>query len=166
MSLRRLSGAESAPVLLPVVSEKIYHPPVTLVETVRHLEDREGEAAFRPGPRFVAAARGAPYEVARLARAFAAVEDAFQDVSLLDEDMLVVRQSRARCHLREHGEKAGLRIRHQRLGLHARMACLLPRQRRDADEARGERREPGVTVRFRRACGHLRTLPNACLACL
>src|SRR5262249_7052479 len=43
-----------------------------------------------------------------------------------DQDMLVIRQRRARLHLDQHGRKAALGIEQERLGLAARKPHLLP----------------------------------------
>ena len=63
------------------------------VEAVRNLEHRQRYAALRPGPRLVAAAGGAPHEIARLARAFVAMKRALEHQGLLDHDVLMVREA-------------------------------------------------------------------------
>src|SRR5688500_15999433 len=136
-----LRAACPAPGFLPVVAEEVGLAPVGAVETVRNLEHRKHEAALRSRPGLVAAARRAPYELALLAFALATEQAAFEHVRLLDLDMLVIGQARARRHLHEERQQAALALDEQSLGLDARIAGLLPRQTLDVDEAGGKRRQ-------------------------
>jgi hypothetical protein len=94
------------------------------------LEDREHQPALRT-PCDVAAALFAPDEFAGLAfdalcRAFLVDQAALENVGLLDIDVLVVGQHRARREPHQRGHQAGRAVEQQRLGLAAGEAGLLP----------------------------------------
>src|ERR1700688_4273343 len=129
------SGAVSAlggvtPGLLPVLARGIDGAAVGLEELVGDLEDREHQPALR-APRDVAAALLAPDEFAgpgldALRRALLVDQAAFKNVGLLDIDVLVVGQYRARRKPHQRGHQAGGVIEQQRLGLATGEAGLLP----------------------------------------
>src|SRR6185369_13267055 len=100
------------------------------------------------------AAGRTPDEIARLALALAAHERTLEHVGLLDAHVLVVGQARPRREFHERGHQPGFRIGEQRLALDAGEARLFPGQRRDIDEARGERGQACVQCGVRCACVH------------
>jgi hypothetical protein len=119
-----------APGLVPDFSGRVGDAAVGLVELVRHLEDREHQPALR-APRDVAAADLAPDELAGLGldargRTFLVNETAFEHVGLLDVDVLVVGQHRARGEPHQRRHQSGLRIHQQRLDLAAGESRRLP----------------------------------------
>ena len=105
-------------------------------------------------PRLVPAAGRAPNEITRLALALAAHQASLQDVGLLDQHVLVVRQPRARRELHQRSHDPALAVDEQRLHLDAGEARFLPRQLRHLDEARRERRKARVVLRVRRHPAH------------
>jgi hypothetical protein len=117
---------------LPVLAAGVEHLAILLEEFVRHLEDRDHLAAIRT-PGDVPAACRPPDEFPGLhletgVGAFLVDQRSFEHVSLLDQDMLVIRQRRARLHLDQDGRETALGIEQQRLGLAAGKAHFLPRQ--------------------------------------
>src|SRR3954468_830789 len=92
-----------APGLLPVAAEEVRDAAVGLEESIRHLEHGEEDAAFRPSPRFVPTTGRPPNELPGFALAFGANQAAFEHISLLDLDVLMVGQVRARRHAHERG---------------------------------------------------------------
>src|SRR5258706_2249574 len=127
-----------APGLLPVAAEEVRDAAVALEELVRHLEHGEENAALGPRPGFVPAAGRAPDELAGLALAFRADQAALEHIGLLDLDVLMVRQVRARRHPHERGEQAALLIHQERLLLDARVSSLLPRHTLDVQKVRSK----------------------------
>src|SRR3954453_21179392 len=103
-----------APGLVPILAGGVNDAAVGLEELVGDLEDREHQAAFGT-PCDVTAALFAPDEFAGLAfdalcRAFLVDQAAFEHVSLLDVDMLVVGQYRARRKPHQRSHQAGRAI--------------------------------------------------------
>src|SRR6185503_15996011 len=80
----KIVSSHAPPGFLPVFATEVGDAPIALEELVRNLEHGEEQAAFRPGPRLVAAPRRAPDELPGLADSFPAMQFALQDVGLLD----------------------------------------------------------------------------------
>ena len=119
-----------SPGRVPILARGVDDAAIGLEELVRHLEDREHQPALRT-PGDVAAALLAPDEFAGLAfdalrRAFLVDERTFQHIGLLDIDVLVVGQHRARREPHQRGHQPGLAIEQQRLGFAAGETGLLP----------------------------------------
>src|SRR5216684_4498851 len=128
--IQGISAPCMPPGLVPVLARGIDDAAVGLEELVGNLEDREHQPALGT-PRDVAAAWLAPDEFAglgldALCRAFLVDEVALQNVGLLDMDVLVVGQHRARLKPHQRGHQAGRAVEQQRLGLAAGEAGLLP----------------------------------------
>src|SRR5258705_2990893 len=122
--------ARMPPGLVPVLARGIDDAAVGFEELVGDLEDREHQPALRT-PCDVAATLFAPDEFAGLAfdalgRAFLVDQAALENVSLLDVDVLVVGQHRARLKPHQRGHQAGCAVEQQRLGFAAGEAGLLP----------------------------------------
>src|SRR6266568_6530534 len=117
-SERLSSLAGMPPGFVPVLARGIDDAAVGLEELVGDLEDREHQPALRT-PCDVAAALFAPDEFAGLGldslrRAFLVDEAALKNVGLLDVDMFVVGQHRARREPHQYGHQAGRAIEQQR----------------------------------------------------
>src|SRR6266481_6068700 len=118
------------PGLVPILARGIDNAAVGLEELVGDLEDCEHQPALGT-PCDMTAALLAPDEFAGLGldalrRAFLVDEAALKNVGLLDVDMLVVGQHRARREPHQRGHQAGRAIEQQRLGFAAGEAGLLP----------------------------------------
>src|SRR3981081_776425 len=118
------------PGLVPILARGIDDAAVGLEELVGDLEDGKHQSALRT-PCVCAAALLAPDELAGLAfdafcRPFLVDEAALENVGLLDMDVLVVGQHRARREPHQRGHQAGGAIEQQRLGFAAGEAGLLP----------------------------------------
>src|SRR6266851_2230401 len=117
--IQGISAPGVPPGLVPVLARGIDDAAVGLEELVGDLEDRKHQPALGT-PRDVAAAWLAPDEFAglgldALCRAFLVDEVALQNVGLLDMDVLVVGQHRARLKSEERGHQAGRAVEQQRL---------------------------------------------------
>ena len=118
------------PGFVPILARGVDNAAVGLEELVGDLENREHQPAFGT-PCDVAAALLAPDEFAGLGLdalcwAFLVDEAALKNVGLLDIDVLVVGQHRARREPHQRGHQAGRAIEQQRLGFAAGEAGLLP----------------------------------------
>src|SRR5947209_4365040 len=130
--------AGMAPGFVPVLAGCVDDAAVGFEELVRHLEDCEHQAALRT-PGDMAAALFSPDEFAGLAldalrRTFLVDQAALEHIGLLDVDVLVVGQHRARRKAHQGGHQAGGAIEQQRLGLAAWEAGLLPFHGLGADQ--------------------------------
>src|SRR4051812_39854862 len=161
----RITSAPRSPSMVPQNGPAMYRPksrtriPSRTPAMVRRLllpeegvwlqEEGEHQAAFvRPG--VVPAAGAAPDIVAGPADAGVVGERTLDDVGLLDLDMLVPWQARARRPAHQLGRHAGGLVLHQHLGLDAGEACLGPRHLRDVDV--GRVRDHGFDVHAAALC--------------
>src|SRR2546421_3853557 len=128
----------TAPGLLPVPAEEIGDAAVGLEELVGRLEDGEEKPALRSGPRLMAAARGAPDELAGAAFALGTLQGSFEHVGLLDLHVLMVGKPRARRHAHQGRQQSAGAVDQQRLLLDAGIAGLLPRQLLYVNKARSQ----------------------------
>src|SRR5690242_4371295 len=129
-----------APGLVPILAGCIDDPPVGLEKFVGDLKNREHQPAFRT-PGDVTATGLTPDELAgsRLDPfrwTFLVDQMAFEDIGLLDIDVLVVRQHRARCKTHQRRHQACLPVEQQCLGFATWKAGLLPFHVLRADEVR------------------------------
>src|SRR3954454_19319965 len=119
-----------APALVPVLARGVHDPSVGLEELVRHLKDRQHQPALR-APCDMTAPGLAPDEFTglrldALCRSFLVHEVALENIGLLDPDVLMIGQHRARLEPHQGGHQSGATIEQQSLGLATGKARLLP----------------------------------------
>src|SRR5262249_46451422 len=103
-----------SPQLIPIFPAEIGHTAIALVELVGNLKHCEHQPALgRPGD--VTAAWFAPDKFTRIhfesrRQPFLVDQIALEDVGLLDPDVLMIGQDRARRKAHERGDEAGLLV--------------------------------------------------------